>query len=410
MKQIAVVIHAPADEEREGSAWRLVQAVGSVARQEDAPPFEAVVVGTAKDSSTAQEATALLPPDTVFLEMPGASPAEAINAAAAKTSAPLLAFNDGVSVWSPKKLAFQAASLVRPGLDLTGHREEYPLDEEGVRKEVCREHREEQRTFGPVLGALRRPTFALPTMMIRRAAWARLGGLRDGADYWQDFLLRALRGGLRSFLLEKPMSEVPADRPDWPDPPPTLGTETAEFELVKEHIDALTAAQVVAGLGGPGAAAGTVSDEVAAGAVRAGLYLLYGFLDDCHRIAQSAEGDRDCDYWHALMHRREGDFGNSGYWFARVGRHPVFPALREEALTLSAEAVGKAAGDFRERVRASATWQPSAFGDFVRLGVEGKAGAAAVDLARKVQLAEFGLLLAHCRDRAMAPVPADGKA
>jgi hypothetical protein len=28
-------------------------------------------------------------------------------------------------------------------------------------------------------------------------------------------------------------------------------------------------------------------------------------------------------YWHAIMHRREGDFSNSKYWYRRVGQHPV---------------------------------------------------------------------------------------
>ena len=51
--------------------------------------------------------------------------------------------------------------------------------------------------------------------------------------------------------------------------------------------------------------------------LRAGALWLYGFLDESHSIAQgidSAEGS----YWHALMHRSEGDFSNSKYWYRRV--------------------------------------------------------------------------------------------
>jgi hypothetical protein len=60
--------------------------------------------------------------------------------------------------------------------------------------------------------------------------------------------------------------------------------------------------------------------------LRAGALWLYGFLDESHSIAQgidSAEGS----YWHALVHRSEGDFSNSKYWYRRVGRHAIFPTL-----------------------------------------------------------------------------------
>ena len=60
--------------------------------------------------------------------------------------------------------------------------------------------------------------------------------------------------------------------------------------------------------------------------LRAGALWLYGFLDESHSIAQgvdSAEGS----YWHALVHRSEGDFSNSKYWYRRVGCHAIFPAL-----------------------------------------------------------------------------------
>lgn len=58
------------------------------------------------------------------------------------------------------------------------------------------------------------------------------------------------------------------------------------------------------------------------------LWLLCGDLDRSHSISQnisSAEGS----FWHGIMHRREGDFGNSKYWFGRVGSHPVHQKLAE---------------------------------------------------------------------------------
>jgi hypothetical protein len=69
-------------------------------------------------------------------------------------------------------------------------------------------------------------------------------------------------------------------------------------------------------------------DSLPAGpGVRAGLHLLNDDLERCHAYAQDREGTGTFDYWHAILHRREGDFGNSKYWFARVSSHPVLEAM-----------------------------------------------------------------------------------
>ena len=71
--------------------------------------------------------------------------------------------------------------------------------------------------------------------------------------------------------------------------------------------------------------------------LRAGALWLYGFLDESHSIAQGIDSPEG-SYWHALMHRSEGDFSNSKYWYRRVGRHAIFPALlvavRQQILAL----------------------------------------------------------------------------
>jgi hypothetical protein len=54
----------------------------------------------------------------------------------------------------------------------------------------------------------------------------------------------------------------------------------------------------------------------------AGLWLYVDELDRSHRISQSID-DATGSYWHGIMHRREGDFSNSHYWFRQVGRHPA---------------------------------------------------------------------------------------
>lgn len=57
-----------------------------------------------------------------------------------------------------------------------------------------------------------------------------------------------------------------------------------------------------------------------------GLWLLAGDLEKSHSISQDMPC-RDGSFWHGIMHRREGDFGNSKYWFRKVGNHPVFEQL-----------------------------------------------------------------------------------
>lgn len=102
-----------------------------------------------------------------------------------------------------------------------------------------------------------------------------------------------------------------------------------------------------------------------AAAVRAGLLLWHDFPDESHAISQSIEGEgrnRAGDYWHAIMHRREPDYGNAKYWFRRVGRQAVFEALAARAPRLIADA-GEVGHRLLRRVTPNGTWDPLAFVD-----------------------------------------------
>jgi len=46
-----------------------------------------------------------------------------------------------------------------------------------------------------------------------------------------------------------------------------------------------------------------------------------GDWDGAHALAQQA-GSREGDWVHAYLHRKEGDLGNAGYWYARAGKPP----------------------------------------------------------------------------------------
>jgi hypothetical protein len=60
-------------------------------------------------------------------------------------------------------------------------------------------------------------------------------------------------------------------------------------------------------------------------ALRAALWLYVDELDRSHTISNGI-ADATGAFWHAIMHRREGDFGNAHYWFKRMGAHPAMPA------------------------------------------------------------------------------------
>lgn len=71
-----------------------------------------------------------------------------------------------------------------------------------------------------------------------------------------------------------------------------------------------------------------LEDEALAPPVlQAALWLYADDLDRSHRICQQIE-DATGSFWHGIMHRREGDFDNSRYWFGKVGDHPAISRIR----------------------------------------------------------------------------------
>ena len=70
-------------------------------------------------------------------------------------------------------------------------------------------------------------------------------------------------------------------------------------------------------------AAAVGDDAIAASAeLVAGLWLYVDDLDRSHAVAQSLHSPTG-SFWHAVMHRREGDFSNAQYWYCKAGIHPA---------------------------------------------------------------------------------------
>ena len=112
----------------------------------------------------------------------------------------------------------------------------------------------------------------------------------------------------------------------------------------------------------------------------AGLYLYFSCVDEAHKIAQDLETPEG-SFWHGIMHRQEPDAGNAGYWFRHLGKHPIFPELRKEAL--------------KSRFDTGPDWDPFAFIDFCE-SARVRPGSAEEKIAMQVQLAEWQLLFDYC--------------
>ncbi|MBC7804990.1 MAG: hypothetical protein H7145_02450, partial [Akkermansiaceae bacterium] len=78
---------------------------------------------------------------------------------------------------------------------------------------------------------------------------------------------------------------------------------------------------------------GLYKDGVVSCNIAALLHLLNDDLDSAHVLSQAHEDDPTANYVHQIVHRREGDFGNTRYWVAKTGPHPFYTELAPLAQT-----------------------------------------------------------------------------
>jgi hypothetical protein len=125
-------------------------------------------------------------------------------------------------------------------------------------------------------------------------------------------------------------------------------------------------------------------------ATLAGLWLFHDWLDESHTISQSIHSATG-SFWHAIMHRREGDFSNSKYWYARVTGHPVLPTLAAQAGDVLRQ---EPADKGLLRLIANG-WNPNAFVDLVEAVYNDKSDARR-GLAVRLQQLEWKVLFEFC--------------
>jgi len=59
-------------------------------------------------------------------------------------------------------------------------------------------------------------------------------------------------------------------------------------------------------------------------------WLRQGNWDQAHKCVQAHEGEVDCDWVRAHLHRQEGDMSNAGGWYRRAGKTMPDGSLDEE--------------------------------------------------------------------------------
>jgi hypothetical protein len=126
-------------------------------------------------------------------------------------------------------------------------------------------------------------------------------------------------------------------------------------------------------------------------AALSGLLLLLGCWNASHHISQdihSPEGS----YWHGVAHRMEPDSFNAGYWFRRVGRHPIFPKLHaqgEEILNREER------NGHKLHWQLKSSWDPFLFIDWCD-EARAEPGTASEKAALAIGKAEWQLLFEWC--------------
>ena len=127
----------------------------------------------------------------------------------------------------------------------------------------------------------------------------------------------------------------------------------------------------------------------------AGVWLYFNYFDTAHTIVQDIPS-REASLWHGIIHRRDGDFWNSGYWFRKAGYHPIFSDLKNHARRITRK-VGL--NTTTSLLVHQEIWDPLFFIELVEKSAG--SGTPTELTCRQIQQIEWQLLFEYCFNAAV---------
>lgn len=165
---------------------------------------------------------------------------------------------------------------------------------------------------------------------------------------------------------------------------------SAYTALVPRQTGSADAGQKLAAMSPADCFSGRIGSADDAASVLSGLWLWQDYLDESHHVSQQIQSATG-SFWHAIMHRREGDFWNSKYWYARCENHPAYAVLAAQAREILDRAPAN-----KSLLRLTLSgWQPNAFVDLVE-EVHNQTNDPRHAVAVSLQQLEWRVLFDHC--------------
>jgi hypothetical protein len=186
------------------------------------------------------------------------------------------------------------------------------------------------------------------------------------------------------------------------DPLSALGRQILKLEpnayarLVVAGTGSVAAKELLSSATPSGLIVGMQKNIDDAKAMLAGLWLWHDWLDESHKVSQNLETPSG-SFWHAIMHRREGDFSNSKYWYARCANHPALATLAVQAAAM----INPYPADKSLLRIVRDGFDPNAFVDLVQ-HVHERTDDPHHRLAVELQRLEWRVLFEHCTRAAAA--------
>ena len=112
------------------------------------------------------------------------------------------------------------------------------------------------------------------------------------------------------------------------------------------------------------------------------------YIWEGHEIVQDYP-DLEASWWHAYMHRMEGDYGNSAYWYRRVGTPSEYTSFFDEVKELELDSVVS-------QIQDASSWDPYEFN-----GLISKFENSNTDSLRAVHEREFKFLFSQSYRKAV---------